>query len=349
MSENKPHPRLEADAQFGKCVIRDLIGRGKNTEVYRAFYAEFKKDVALKILRPNIPHTPERAACYRQEAQAVADLKHPNILRIHEYGVERDAYYVVMEFIEGSNLRDLLSTHPTGLDRNDAMRIFSQLASAVATAHDHGVAHGNIKPDNVLLDRSQRPVLTDFTIPCLIERAGNPLSTPAYLAPEQATQRAATPPSDIYALGILLYEMVTGDVPFKGTTFDAVIAQHQSAPPTPPSQITIGLDPRIESVILKALRKAPAERFASAREMLSAIESGEVAGQYETLALKREQVRPERKRQSEIKRFEQARLGDPMAPTADSTPASRDLSPAFVALGLALLVLLAIALAALLL
>ncbi len=340
MSENKA--QLMPGAKLGPYTLGALLGRGRDTEVYRASSPDLKHDAALKIYYAD----PGRlsSATFRNEVGVIAALKHPNIMRLYDYSTEDSRYYIVMELIEGTGLRDLLSAHPTGLERAEALRLFSQLASAVACAHDQKVVHGNIKPDNVLLDHSQRPVLTDFNIPCLRE-SGDAFraTTPAYIAPEQAAGDPPIPQSDIYALGILLYEMVTGDVPFKGGSYEELIAHHQTTLPKPPGQIAVGLDPRIEDAILKALNKNPAERFASAREMLGAIESQESASQYQTVSLTREQVH---KGRSEIKRFQESRLDEPPVETKPALLLPSNRLPLIIG-GAALLVIIVIVLIAL--
>lgn len=335
MSEHKSP--LKAGDELGSYLIREFIGRGKDTEVYLAFAPELKQDVAIKTLRLKTDLTAELTTCFREDMQAIAGLKHPNIMRIYDFDVTADRYYIIMELIQGTGLRDMISTHPTGLGRNDTVRIFSQLASAVAAAHDHHVVHGNIKPDNVLLDLKQRPVLTDFLIPCLhqrrVELGWTP--NPTYLAPEQLTANRAMPESDIYALGILLYEMVTGDVPFKGKP-QAIIAQHQTVIPIPPAQVNVNLDPRIDRVIMKALNKQPMSRYLSARDMLAALESEEVQGEFSTVSLNRNELQESRKRASEIKRFHETRLAD-SEPV--SGPSVSDSSPQIKWFGVAVLII----------
>ncbi|MBI5961605.1 MAG: serine/threonine protein kinase [Chloroflexi bacterium] len=326
MSENKPLLLLAPGDRIGNYSIRALIGRGKNTAVYRAYHPEQKREVALKILRSAAPQTPEVIAKFNEEVQAITTLKHPNIMRVFDHGVQAGAYYLIMELVEGTNLRDAISTHPTGLDPEETVRIFGQLASAVATAHDHGVVHGNIKPDNVLLDKTQRPVLTDFSLVCLgatvSREEGSGMAT--YLSPEQITQGTATAPADIYALGVLLYEILTGVVPFKGDTFEEVTTQHQNMPPVPPSQIRVNVDPRVDQVILKALSKKSDERFTSARDMLTAMKSEDVRSRYETVNLTRDSVQVQKSR-AEIASFQRARATetkpetktDPVKPLAN--------------------------------
>jgi serine/threonine protein kinase len=337
MSEHKLSSQLASGAALDQYTLQSLLGRGINTEIYRAAGPDPKVAVAVKVFHSPTTISTGQKARFRTEAEAVLALKHPNIIRLYGFGSGDRLYYLAMELVEGTSLRDMISAHPTGLGRDNTMLIFIQIASAIACAHDQNVLHGNIKPNNVLVDNSQRPVLTDFSLPCLAESIQGVAasSTPAYMAPEQATESATTPQSDIYALGILLYEMVTGDVPFKGETPDQVISKHMHVPPRPPSQLNVALDPRFEHVILKALNKKPADRYASVRDMINDLESEDVvAGEYQTLTIKREDLTAP-KRRSEIRRFERTRVDQP----ADKPDLSTPLNPAVLIVGLLLVVL----------
>lgn len=347
MSENKLLSQVVSGDRLGNCTILGLVGRGRKTEVYRAYSPELKRDVAIKIFHPDPSQVAELAASFRQETQAISAVKHPNILRLYNSGVEGDKYFIVMELIEGTTLRDILSTHPTGLNRDETLRVFGQLASAVASAHDQKVVHGNIKPDNVLLDKSQRPVLVDFGIRCLRDQtpgSGGP-SAAAYLTPEQGDP---TPKSDIYALGILLYEMATNALPFKGNSYEAVMAQHQYAPVPSPSLINVNVDPRIEQTILKALSKDPAQRFESAREMIHDLESEEVRVQYETVNLTRDSIPQVQKSHSEITRFQRSRMMGPEEQTGIASVLTQP-SPLVMLMAVGAAIVILVVLAALLL
>ncbi|MBN2303557.1 MAG: serine/threonine protein kinase [Anaerolineae bacterium] len=315
MSEIKLPPALLPGSKLDKYTIERLTGRGKTTEVYRALHPDYNNTVAIKLYHHAPEQRAEVMAHFRQDIAMIATLKHPNIIRIYDFGHHHNALFVVMEFVAGTRLRDMISSHPTGLNREDALRIFSQIASAVAYVHDQGIVHGNLQPDNILLDPTTRPVLIDFNIPCLAEsKRFGALSNriPTYLSPHQIRQQTATPACDIYALGILLYEMITGDVPFKGQTYASVAEQHKNTLPTPPGQIAVGLDPRIEQAILKALNKIPDMRHTTARAMLHELENKET-NQFETLSLTRNQITQRSKRRSEIIRFEQSRSDMPAA------------------------------------
>ncbi len=341
--------RLGPGDRLGKFTIRNLIGRGKGTEVYRASHSDFRHDTAIKCYQLDIAANSDIAAQFERDVRAIAALRHPNLMRVYEAGTDGSRQYIVMELIEGKTLRDLLSTHPTGLERDETVRIFSQIASAIATAHDQNIVHGNIKPDNVLVDQNQRPVLTDFSLPCLRQHAQRdnstePTGAPTYMAPEQISAHEVNVSSDIYALGILLYEMVTGEVPFSGDTPENVVQQQLYADPIPPGQIAVGLDPRLDFVILKALSKEPADRFDSARDMLAALESAELGERYETLNLRRDDIVDFQKRRSEIVNFQRSRMVVPEEQKAPE-PMLRNAALALIGLGVVLTVILLVILA----
>ncbi len=305
-------PRLAPGDRLKHFQIQEMLGRGENAEVYRAYHPHLKRDVAIKLFHPDITRTESLTPLFLHQARDIIALRHPNIVRILEAGDEGGSYYLVMELVQGTNLRDEISIHPRGYEREDAVRLFMQIASAVSYAHDQSIVHGNIKPDNVLLGPKMRPILTDFNIPVFREhpsgRGG--AAAPIYLAPEQARQNLVTTQSDIYSLGIVLYELATGDVPFKGGSFKAIVEQHLTQAPKPPSQVRVGLDPRIDKTIIIALAKKPTQRFASVREMLHSIESTNDDNPFETVSLTRDNMAEmKRKRQAEIRRFEQSRTG----------------------------------------
>jgi serine/threonine-protein kinase len=187
--------------------------------------------------------------------------------------------------------------------------------------HEQGIVHGDFKPDNVLINSNQRPVIAGFRLSCLADDIVSAIdSSPAYLTPEQIRGEPVTPASDIYSLGILLYEMVTGDVPFRGETREMIVEQHLTADPLPPGQISMGLDPRIERVTLTALKKDPRARFSSVRAMLTELQQQTSSSPYETLALDRATAEEVRKRRSEIARFQRSRVDLPAAPSPDPSP-----------------------------
>jgi serine/threonine protein kinase len=277
-------------------IIR-LLARGSVTEVYRAYAPALKAAVALKIMTFR-PEDEARQVRLRERfyvaQRSAADLEHPNIGRIYDFGELDGRFFVAMELIEGPSLRDVLSERRRGLSVERALAIFQQVCDAVTFAHSQGITHQNIHPGNILLaDGGQRPVIVDFgTFGAL---SGDIHSTaefspraPLYMAPEQAAGETVGPRTDVYALGILLYEMVTGDVPFKGLSPTSVLVQHLQQAPRPPSELDTTLDPAIESAILKALSKQPEDRFSSPFAMLEAMGHRDDALDFDTITLPRE-------------------------------------------------------------
>jgi len=273
--------------------IQRLLGRGALSEVYRAFSPALAAPVALKILllRPEDEH--KAAALQRRFFLALrlcATLEHPGIARVYDYGLVGAHYYIAAQLVEGGSLRDVLSERRSGLPAARALALFRQVADAVAYAHAHGVTHQDIRPGNILLAGPDTPVVVDFGLLRVV--AGDSQTTaefspraPLYMSPEQAGGGAVTPQSDVYSLGILLYELLTGDVPFRGSTPVQILVQHLQRDPRPPGELVPDLDPRVEAAILRAMAKDPAARFASPLEMVAALEGPAPSLDYDTITL----------------------------------------------------------------
>jgi hypothetical protein len=252
------------------------LGRGGMATVYKAYQASIDRYVAIKVLPSQLAESPEFAARFQQEARIIARLEHPHILPVFDYGESEGVTYFVMRYLDAGTLKDRMEAHrPLPLDEID--RIFTQLADALSYAHTHGIVHRDLKPANALIDSSGNVFLTDFGIAKLLESASPRLTqtdaimgTPAYISPEQAQAQPVDQRSDIYSLGIILYEMATGQVPYTADTPLAVLFKHISDPLPPPSSLKPDIPPSIEKVILKALSKNPQDRFATAAEFLSA-------------------------------------------------------------------------------
>ncbi len=263
--------------KLGKYEIKGLLGRGGMAEVYRAHNPSLEQDVAIKVLNPGALASADSAARFQREARAIAALSHPNIVRVFDFDVQDGIQYMIMELIDGPTLEDLLeAAHhrpEKHLPLDDVMNYFTQLAAAVTYAHQRGVTHRDLKPSNAMIASHERLVLTDFGLARLLGgqklTASHAISgTPAYMAPEQAQGDNITHKADLYAMGVILYQMVVGDVPFKGDSFTTVLFKHiQETPPTPSSKNTT-LPAVFDRVILKALEKDPADRFESAQEMI---------------------------------------------------------------------------------
>jgi serine/threonine protein kinase len=280
MSNQRSFAFLQPGTMLGKYEIKSLLGRGAMAEVYRALNPALNSDVAIKVMSPSVMENKESAARFRREAQAAARLTHPNIIRVYDFDIEGDVYYMVMELLEGHTLSDFIREHTAGLPTGEALRIFTQIAEATHSAHQQGIIHRDIKPTNVILVRD-RAVLSDFGLARISDQAqltatGSSAGTPAYMSPEQASGGEITTRSDIYSLGITLYEMLTGQVPFKGETYASLLLQQIQAQPPMPSSIKEDLDPVHEAVIMRALSKNPEERYATAQEMLNELKSDSV-------------------------------------------------------------------------
>ena len=270
-----PMDNIQPGQQIGPYRIVSQVGQGGMATVYKAYQAAMDRYVAVKVLPSEFARSAEFMGRFQQEARTIANLEHAHILPIYDYGESDGITYFVMRLLETGTLKERVTAKPLTLD--DIDRIFSEVADALGYAHQHGVIHRDIKPSNILIDKNGSTFLTDFGIAKILEE-GSPqytstgaiTGTPAYMSPEQAQGEKLDPRSDIYALGIVLYEMVTGRVPFEAETPLAVILKHLQATLPPPSMLRPNLSPDIERVLLKALAKNRDERYASCKEFLDA-------------------------------------------------------------------------------
>jgi serine/threonine-protein kinase len=238
--------------------------------VYKARHIALKRVVALKMIRAGKHASGEHLARFRTEAEALARLKHLNIVQIHEVGEHNGRHFLSLEFVEGGSLDAKLKQGALGT--RAAARLVEQLARAVQAAHEAGVVHRDLKPANVLLTGNGTPKITDFGLARQLDcdarqtRPGEVLGTPSYMAPEQAAgnTRAVGPAGDIYSLGAILYDLLTGRPPFKGTTVLDTLQLVQSAEPVPPGRLQQTVPRDLETICLKCLQKEPAKRYPSA-------------------------------------------------------------------------------------
>jgi len=268
-----------ADTMIGKPLgqyqIVQLAGKGGMATVYKAFQPSLNRFVAIKVLPEYLAADEQFVARFKQEALAAAALRHPNILVIHDVGQQGNLHYIAMEFLEGRPLSDVIQ-QAGGLDPQRTARILEQVASALDFAHRRGVIHRDIKPANIFLSADDHVTLVDFGIAKALSsaagltRSGAVIGTPEYMSPEQVDGRPISPRSDIYSLGIVLYQMLTGYVPFGGDTPSAIMLAHVTKMPMPPSQLSAFVTPEIEAVVMRALAKNPQQRFANVREMAQA-------------------------------------------------------------------------------
>ncbi|RMG57104.1 MAG: serine/threonine protein kinase, partial [Gammaproteobacteria bacterium] len=259
--------------QIGKYLIHEKLGAGGMADVYRAEDVDLGRQVALKILPPEFARDEERVARFRKEVQAAAHLQHPNVVTLFEFGQADDLYFYSMELLPGGDLktRMRLATVPPA----DALRITASIASALDFAHQQGVVHRDVKPENILFDAEGRAVLTDLGIARLagsgtrMTGTGMSVGTPHYMSPEQARGHEVDGRSDIYSLGVVLYEMLTGRVPFDAQDSFAVAYKHITEAPEPLPSTVGKLQPLLDGM----LAKNPDDRFASAGEVVRAIEA----------------------------------------------------------------------------
>jgi serine/threonine protein kinase len=256
-------------------TLIEPIGHGGMAVVYRARQDSLERTVAVKILSENLAASPEFMERFRREARTAANLRHPNVITVFDFGEdERGVPYLVLEYIEGPTLADLMDR---GLEDKRIPDLLAQIAAGLDYAHARGVIHRDIKPGNVLLTDDGRAVLADFGLAWLLEGAhltltGGVIGTPEYMAPEQAGGDPIDHRADVYSLGVMLYEMLVGERPFVAETPIAVLLQHlQDAPPSV-LDARPDLPPAVGEVIAKALAKDPNERYLSARALARAFQ-----------------------------------------------------------------------------
>jgi serine/threonine protein kinase len=255
----------------GRYELYRRIARGGMAEVFLARDQLLDRPVAVKVLFPEYATDPSFVERFRREAQAAANLNQPNVVSVYDWGQEAGTYYIVMEYVEGRSLAEIIRAEgPLHPDR--AADIASDIASALSFAHRNGVVHRDIKPGNVLINNAGQVKVTDFGIARAIAgspadnltQAGAVMGTATYLSPEQAQGQPADPRSDVYSLSVVLYEMVTAGPPFTGETPVAIAYKHVQEEPVPPSRYNSDVPAELEAICLHGLSKEAANRYESA-------------------------------------------------------------------------------------
>ena len=271
----------------GRYRLLRPLGAGGMASVYLAEDLRLGRRVAVKILHPQFAADPAFVARFDAEARMVAGLSHPAIVQVYDVGHDGDRYYIVMEYVEGDTLKDAV-TRQGSFPVTRALRVVSSVLAALDFAHTHGLVHRDIKSQNVLLTPGGDVKVTDFGIARAVGGAGAPtltatnmvIGTVQYFSPEQAQGRPATPQSDVYAAGIVLYEMLTGKLPFEADNPLAVAMQQINQAPPLPTRLNRAIPAPVEAIVLKAMAKNPAERYSSAAAMKTAVD-GLLAGSAE--------------------------------------------------------------------
>ena len=254
----------------GRYTVQDKIGTGGMATVYRGLDEVLGRTVAIKTMLPQYATDPSFAARFKQEAQAAAALQSPYIVSVYDWGKDEDTYYIVMEYLRGTDLKSGLRKHGA-LDSKKVAQIGSQIAQALSVAHKHDIIHRDIKPQNIMVQPDGNIKVMDFGIARAknshLTQDNNVLGTAHYVSPEQTQGKELGPTSDLYSLGIVMYEAATGEVPFKGDDAISVALKQVNEQPVPPSQLNPNVDPQLEAIILKCMQKDPAARFQTADDL----------------------------------------------------------------------------------
>lgn len=261
----------------GRYKILDVIGGGGMSNVYLAHDMILDRDVAIKILHYNFSNEQEMHRRFQREALSATSLTHPNIVSIYDVGEDGDMHYLVMEYVKGQTLKQYIQKYAP-LAPTKCVDIMKQLTSAIAHAHQNQIIHRDIKPQNILMDESGNVKITDFGIAMALEdtsftRTNSVLGTVHYLSPEQARGGTATKKSDIYSLGIVLYELLTGELPFSGESAVAIALKHLQSETPSVKAIVPSIPQSLENVVLKATAKDPVHRYSSVEEMKEDLET----------------------------------------------------------------------------
>lgn len=252
--------------------LLERLGTGGMAVVYRAHDLRLDRYVAIKILRENYSPDPAFQERFRQEARAAANLSHPNIVTVHDFGYDNGRLYIVMEYVPGTDLKSYLK-RKGHFSVRETLSLMIQACAGVGYAHRAGIVHCDIKSQNFIITPDRRLKVTDFGIARALasihpeEKSDVVWGSPQYFSPEQAAGLAPSPASDVYSLGVVAYEMLTGQLPFQASSAEELARMHREDPPPPPSRYNPAIPPTLELVILKVLSKEPSARYRTADQL----------------------------------------------------------------------------------
>lgn len=256
--------------------LEERLGSGGMSIVYRAHDLMLERTVAIKLLRKDYSNNPQFRQQFRQEAKAAASLSHPNIVTVHDFGLDTNQLFIIMEYVPGKDLKSLLREQ-SKISVSESIDLIVQACSGIGFAHRAGLVHCDIKPQNMLVTPDLRLKVVDFGIARALasispdEKSEIVWGSPHYFSPEQAAGNAPSPASDVYSLGIVLYEMLTGQLPFKGETPEQLADQHRLSLPPSPRKINPLIPNSLEQILLKVLSKEPAARYRTADQLGSVL------------------------------------------------------------------------------
>lgn len=262
----------DTDVLNNRYHLLEPIGSGGMAQVYRARDLMLERFVAIKVLRPDFSSDSEFQVRFRQEARAAANLSHPNIVTVHDFGFDQGQLFLVMEHVPGTNLKTIIENLGK-LKPDDVIPLIVQACAGLGYAHRAGLVHCDVKPHNLLVMPDQRLKVTDFGIARAIagihpdEQHDVVWGSPLYFSPEQASGQAPSPASDVYSLGIVMYEALTGKPPFIAKTAEALATMHRDMAPQPPSQVNPAITAELEQIMMKILAKEPAARYRTADQL----------------------------------------------------------------------------------
>jgi serine/threonine protein kinase len=252
--------------------LLDRLGSGGMAEVFRARDLMLDRYVAIKVLRADYSRNPGFQDRFRQEARAAANLSHPNIVTVHDFGFAEDQLFIVMEYVPGRDLKSVLRQRGR-LNVDEAIPLIVQACAGIGYAHRAGLVHCDVKPQNMLVTPDQRLKVTDFGIARALatimpgERTNVVWGSPQYFSPEQASGEAPTPASDVYSLGVVLYELLSGTLPFTGSTAEELARLHAEARPVPINEYVPDVPSTLEQIVMKVLDKEPSARYRTADQL----------------------------------------------------------------------------------